>query len=494
MPSIRVLLRRGRPLAFLGATGMAIFGVFGAGSASAGDPPAPPDYTYSSAVTAIGAQATLQRNPDFSNLPDPFDVETPHSEAKLDSFGTSSADGHILNLNGLGGIPGLICLAAGAATCAQIPIGQITAGLIPTFPPPDPVDAHATYPAHQVGVAPLIGKSPAQVSVDQSGFALDAAAARAEAHQYDTSTKASAQNLEIAGALSIGAVRTTTTQTATADGLTTVAVANLDNIGLGGKLLNIGNLRSTTTVVSKPGKPATDTTTTVLSDVTAAGLAATIDGTGIHVNGNGLPGNVVKQVEQLVNQVLKAAGIKVTLANIIRSDDDNGHSVEADGLLITFDRTVNGTQPITIAPPSGVPCPPQLHDLPIDPCGGVSLSLDGQYHGQIDLGEVGVVSMAQPGGSGVNPGGCTDCGNASPPPPGDQTVNGDGGPLPGGNQTVGGNNDTVPPPAVAGPRRAVADQLAGVSHRLEWFFPLFAIGFFALIGRLRAPARLPGPK
>jgi hypothetical protein len=47
---------------------------------------------------------------------------------------------------------------------------------------------------------------------------------------------------------------------------------------------------------------------------------------------------------------------------------------------------------------------------------------------------------------------------------------------------------------VSGPTRNVADQLTGVSHRLEWFFPLFALGFLALIGRLRAPARLPGPK
>ena len=496
MPSPRVLYRRGRPLAFTAAVGMAIFGVAGAGSANADNPPAPPDYTYSSAVTAIGAQVTLKRNPDFSNLPDPFDVQTPHSEAKLDSFGTSASDGHIANLNGLGGIPGLVCLAAGAATCAQIPIGQITAGLIPTFPPPDPVDAHATYPAHQVGTAPILGKTPAQVSVDQSGFAFDTASARAEAHQYDTLTRASVQNLDIAGALSIGSVRTTTTQTATADGLTTTAVASLSNVGLGGKLLDIGNIRSTTTVVSRPGKPATDTTTTVLSNVTAAGLAATIDGTGIHLNGNGLPGNLVKQVEKLVNQVLKAAGIEVTLADVSRTDDDNGHTVAADGLLITFDRTVNGTKPITVAPPPGIPCPSQLKRLPVDPCGGVSLSLDGKYHGQIALGQVGVVSMAQPG---VSPGGLPP-GGSTPPPGGTVSPGGDGGiptgeaTLPGGGTTVTGGDGSGPPPVVSGPTRNVADQLTGVSHRLEWFFPLFALGFLALIGRLRAPARLPGPK
>jgi hypothetical protein len=493
VPSTRAI----RPLAFLGAAGMAVFGVVGAGSATAGDAPAPPDYQYSSAATAIGIQVALQRNPDFSSLPDPFDVQTPHSEAALDSFGTSQADGHIVNLNGLGGIPGLICLAAGAATCAQIPIGQVTAGLIPSFPPPDPVDAHATYPAHQTAKAPLIGKSPAQVSVDQDGFSFDAAAARAEAHEFDTSTVANSQHIEITGALSIGASRTATTQAATADALTTTATTSLSNVDLGGKVLNIGNVRSTTTVVSKPGKPATDTTTTVLSDVSALGLPATIDGAGIHINGNGLPANVVKQVEKLVNQLLDAAGIHVSLAGITRTDDDNGHSVAAGGLVITFDRDVKGTQPVTIAPPPGVPCPPQLQNFPLDPCSGVSLSLDGKYHGQVALGQVGVVSLAQPGGGGDSPDGCTDCGSdgSPPPPPDGQAIDGDGGPpLPDGDTSTIGGESTVAPPSVAGRSVAVADQLKGVSGRLEWFFPLFAVGIFALIGRLRAPARLPGPK
>jgi hypothetical protein len=484
-------------LAFAAAVGLAIFGVAGAGSANADNPPAPPNYTYSSAVTAIGAQVTLQRNPDFSNLPDPFDVQTPHSEAKLDSFGTSASDGHIANLNGLGGIPGLVCLAAGAATCAQIPIGQITAGLIPSFPPPDPIDAHATYPAHQVGTAPLLGKTPAQVSVDESGFAFDAAAARAEAHQYDTSTRASAQNLEIAGVLSVGSSRTTTSQKATAQALTTVAVSSLNNVALGGKLLNIGNIRSTTTVVSRPGKAATDTTTTVLSDVRVAGLAATIDATGIHLNGNVLPGNLVKQVEKLVNKVLNAAGIKVSLADVTRTDDDNGHSVAANGLLITFDRSVAGTPPITVAPPPGIPCPPQLQSLPVDPCAGVSLSLDGKYHGQVALGQVGVVSMAQPG---ADLGSLPPDGGTTPPGGTVSAGGGDGGmppvdaTLPGGGTSATGGEGSGPAPVVSAPTRTVADQLTGVSHRLEWFFPLFALGFLALIGRFRTPARLPGPK
>lgn len=497
MTSTRVLLhRRGRPLAFLGAVGMAIAGVVGAGSASAGDPPAPPDYTYSSAVTAIGVQVALQRNPDFSSLPDPFDAEIPHSEAKLDSFGTSQSDGHVVNLNGLGGIGGLVCLAANGPQfkCSDVPIGQLTGGLIPFFPPPDPVDAHASYPAHQEGKAPVLGTTPAQLSIDQSGFSLAAGSSRAAAHQYDTSSTVDEQNLEVPGALSIGSARTATTQTATADGLTTTAVSHLSNVSLGGTALTIGGVTTTSTVVSRPGKPARDTTSTVLSGVKAAGLDATIDASGVHVNKNGLPGNVVGQVQKLLDQVFSAAGVKVTLAKVTRSDDANGHTVAASGLTITWDHEVKNSQPITIALPQGVPCPIHFPVGVPDPCSGVSFTLQGSYHGQIALGQVGVVSMAQPGfdsGGGPTP----PTGGPSPVPTSGGTAIGPGGvPTPGGPSITTTNPPPGPGPVVAGRQQAVADQLQNVSHRLVWFFPLFALGVLALAGRFRIPARLPGPK
>lgn len=483
--------RRARLISFLAATGFAIAGIAGAGSAGASGPPAPPDYTYQSNATAIGIQIALQRNPDFSSLPDPFDTEIPDSESQLNSFGTSQADGHITNLNGLGGVPGLVCLAAPAGTCGKIPIGQLTGGLIPSFPPPDPLDAHATYPATQTAVAPLLGTKPAQASFDTDGFSAGLAHAEAAAHQFDTMTNAAAQNLGIANVVSVGSATTHTTQTATADALTTTATALVSDIDIGGTLLSIGTMKTTTTVVSKPGTPGTDTTTTVLSDVKAAGLPATIDASGIHIDKNNLPSNVVAAVQKLVNQTFGAAGIRVTLSQVKRTDDEQGHSVAAFGLLLTFDRGVKGTQPITIAPPQGLPCPPILQNFPVDPCSGVSFTLDGVYHGQIALGQVGVVSLAQPGGIVTNP--TTPTGTPSTPP-------GSGITSPGGNSippispgiTTSPAPGSTEPPVVAGSPQTVADQLKGAGHRLEWFFPLLAFGLFALMGRLRTPARLPG--
>ncbi len=491
------LLRRGRLWALLAATGLAIAGIAGAGSASAGNAPQPPTYSFSSAVSAVGVQVALQRNPDFSSLPDPFDEETPDSEAQLNSFGTSVADGHIVNLNGFGSIPGLICLASGQ--CASIPIGQLTAGLIPAFPPPDPIDAHATYPHVPTAGAPVIGSKTAELAVDAGGFALDAGAANATADQYANTTSVRAQNLSIPGGLTIGSSTTRTMQSATADALTTTAETHLSNVAIGGTALTIGSITTTTTVVSKPGKPATDTTSTQLSGVKSAGLNATIDGSGIHINGNALPGNVVAQVQDAVNKTFAAAGIKVALQKVTRADDPTGHRVAAYGLLITYDHTLNNPPPldsVTVSPKSlNLPCPIHLPVGVPDPCSGVSFTFNGVYHGQVALGQVGVVSLAQPG---FNGGAITPPGSTTPPavttPPGGTGTGPSAAPLPPTTQGQQGSGAGAPPPEVATGQRAVADQLGGVSRRLEWFFPLFALGVFALIGRLRVPARLPGPK
>jgi hypothetical protein len=485
-------------LAWLAATGIAIAGIAGAGSAGASGsdkpaPPAPPDYTYSTAATAIGIQIAFQQNPELSSLPDPFDVRTPESDTELDSFGTSQADGHIGNLNGLGGIPGLICLIAGAATCAEIPIGTLTGGLIQNFPPPDPLDAHAVYPATPTAKAPVIGTHAAQASFDSSGFSLGAASANSIANQYNTSAIVNDENIGIAGLLSIGSSNTSTTQVANADGVTTTATALVSDIDLGGKLLSVGTLKSTTVVVSKPGKPAKDTTSTVLTDVRALGQPATIDGSGIHIAGKALPGNLIALVQKLVNQILGKAGIHLSLAQAKSSNGDTGHTVAASGLLLTFDHDLSGIKPITIAPPTGIPCPPQLAVLPVDPCAGVSLALDGHYHGQVALGQVGVVSLAQPGGvtsTIPTPGASTPV--TSPTGDTGPGIN-TGGPIPPTGPGI--RTSPVPgssqPPVVASAPQNASDQLKGASHRLLWFFPLFFVALLSIIGRFRTPARFP---
>lgn len=510
LPTFRAAMkRRGRLACWLGSIGLAVAGVAGAGSANAANSftprtAAPPTYTYSSNATAIGLQVQLAQNPEITSVPDLFDIQTPSSDAHLDSFGTSEASGHVGNLNGLGQLPSLVCLAAGGA-CNQLPISTLTGGLITSFPPPDPLDAHATYPANQTASAPALGSKAAQIQVNSKGLSLGAGTASATAHALSATTVADDGHIDVAGAISIGSVRTSTSQVATATELTTTATSDVSNINIGGKLLHIGAANSSVTVHSRPGQKATDTATSKVAGVSVLGLAATIDAKGIHVEK--LPGTlttVTNAVQGVLNKLLKAAGLSIETASIHRTDNHSGHTVSIAGLALVFKHTVTGTPPVTIGLPAGIPCPiePITSKLPVDPCAGLSLSLNAKYRGTIGLGEIGVVTLASPGGSGGGvpggglPGGSTNPGGGTVPSGGSTGSTGSAG-IPGGpGVTPGGSSSSGsgsqgPPPAVAGKPRSVSDQLAGASRRMLWFFPLIMIGLLAIGGRFRVPARLP---
>ena len=236
-------------------------------------------------MTAIGLQTAMFSRPEPSSVPDLTDVQTPSSDALLDSFGTSQSNAHVGNLNGLGQLPSLICLAS-SAFCKAIPVSTLTGGAIGSFPPPDPIAAQSTYPAHQSDTAPSVGSKKASVEVHNGPLTLGAGNAQSTAHATSTSTSAVDSNVSVVGGVSIGSIRTTTRQIVTSAGLHTEALAEVSNIDIGtGHLLHIGSVRSTLTVDSMPGKPAVDTVTSKVSGVTVLGKPATIDGKGVHVKG-----------------------------------------------------------------------------------------------------------------------------------------------------------------------------------------------------------------
>jgi len=486
------------PSCLIGSIGLAVAGVATAPNAGA---VSTPTYTYSSSVTAIGLQTAIFSNPEPSSVPDLTDVQTPSSNALLNSFGTSDSSAHIGNLNGLGQLPSLICLAS-AAACNAIPIGTLTAGLIKSFPPPDPLDAHATYPAKQHATAPSVGPKKATVKVHSGPLRIGAANSDATATLTSTSTNAVAGNLSVLGAISIGSVRTSTSQTVNSSGLLTTAVADLSNINIGsGHLLHIGSVRSTLKVYSSPGKAATDTASSRIGDVKVLGRSATIDGKGVHVKGlPGVPKFVTAAYQKVLDKVFSGAGFGIKQAAIHRSDGHAGHTVSVAGLELFFKHRVKGTPPITIGLPGGIPCPiePITGKLPVDPCAGVGLSLNAKYRGQIALGQVGVVSLAQPGPPNSqpppipvdSPSTGTSGGNPGGGPIGGGPSTGGGG-VPGGTTTVSSGTSPGSPPTVATQTQSYLDPLKGLSGRLWWFFPLIAVSVLALVGRLRTPARLP---
>lgn len=505
MPAIRIAFRP-RTLALIAAIGLAVVGTVNAATAgaislSAASAAAAPSYQYSTVVGAIGIQTALFQNPEPSSVPDLTDVQTPSSDAQLDSFGTSLANAHIGNLNGLGGLPSLICLAS-AAFCNAIPIGKLTGGAIAAFPPSDPLDAHSTYPSNQSSTAPHVGSKNAELKVDSKALSIGAGTAASTAQALSTTTDARDGNVSLMGGISIGSVRTSTTQTATAANIVTTATSTISDVDIGsGKLVHIGSIRSSLSVTSAPKKKPVDTASTTINGVKVLGLPATIDHSGIHVQKGSKPLTVITTVQNLLNKVLGKAGFGIKVAQVTRSNGRTGHTVTVNGIKLTFDHTVTGTPPITIGLPNGIPCPIEVitSKLPVDPCAGVGLSLNAKYRGQIALGEVSATSLAAPAGGPSNPPpiGPGPGSTNNPTPSGPTTTTGggipsgpsSGVPSGGGSTTApsgGGSAPTFPPKTVA-----AADPLAGVSKRLLWFFPLLMLGVLAVVGRLRTPARLP---
>jgi hypothetical protein len=480
-------------------TGLAVVGV---AAPSAGAGPVPP-FQYSSMVTAIGVQTALFSRPEPSSVPDLSDVQSPSSDAQLDSFGTSQANGHIGNLNGLGVLPSLICLAS-SQFCKSIPIATLTGGTIKNFPPPDPLDAQSTYPAQQHATAPAIGKKQATVTTNSGPFKLAGATAASSATATATTTNARDGAMSILGGITIGSAHTSTTQTASQGRLTTVATAAVSDINIGtAHLLHIGSVLSTLRIVSRPNKQATDTASSVISGSMVLGKPATIDRNGVHVNsGPKLPKPVADAYQKLLDTVLKRAGFGLQQASILRSDSRAGHSVSIAGLELFSKRTVKGAPPVNAGFPPGVPCPIKTPgQLPVDPCAGVALNLNANYRGQIALGQVGAVSLARPPAptpkvpkvpTSTSPVTNTPrSGNVGTGSTGRGFTGRTGDNLPGGSAVTSSGKGPSVAPTLAGRSQSFLDPLSGVAGRLWWFFPLIALSLLAIAGRLRLPARLP---
>jgi hypothetical protein len=212
---------------------------------------------------------------------------------------------------------------------------------------------------------------------------------------------------------------------------------------------------------------------------------------------------VTAAYQKVLDTIFSKAGFGLKQASIQRSDGHIGHSVSVAGLQLFFTHIVKGTAPITVGLPPGVPCPIKLPSgFPLDPCAGVGFSLNAHYRGQVALGQVGVVSLAQPGtktpppppvGGGGGGGGGTSNGggNTGIGSTGTGSTSPGAGNLNTGPSTTTGSGPTVAPPTLANRANSGLDPLSGLGGRLWWFFPLMGLGVLALAGRFRFPARLP---
>ena len=539
--------------AFIGAILATVATAAGAapvGAAPVGAAPAEtrPSYSYSSMLTAVGLRTQLDSNPEPSSVPDLTDVETPESDGQLDSFGTEDASGHVGNLNGLGNVPGLICEATGGTPfdCSTIPTGGTT-----SFPPPDPLDAHADYPTPTHAVAPSAAGQAAQASIATGPLTGSAGTASADVGLTTTSTRATLADVGVDSLVTIGSVTTSSTQQVDGASLRSHAEASLSGINIGNGLagtgfIGISSVDITSDTTSAPATPGSDVTSAVIAGVTVLGQPATIDSTGVHITrADNVPAGVTSAYQQLLNNDLSASGISIRAAGVTRTDDVTGHTVDAGGLLVTINSNVSGAPSVNVGLPAGVPCPiqPIADQLPIDPCAGVGFSVDAAYYGNIYLGETGILSNSQPdtligslgsvGGSGLQsptlpgdqasgatpaPGATSSTapapnGATSVPAPVSTAGQPDGTPvaagtLPGGAAPTGTGGG--PPSLAAGvpgsaappgqvTRQAtrdvsLSDPLAGSTRRLLYLFPMMIlVGIGILAGHLRrVPPRIPG--
>jgi hypothetical protein len=135
--------------------------------------------------------------------------------------------------------------------------------------------------------------------------------------------------------LTMQGLSSTSTSGATGPKATATATADASGISILGGLITIGSVSTTATAISD-GTTGTLSGASTAQHVVVAGQPVTIDSSGIHAAGNPGPGNPVLPV---VQQVLSAAGITMTMTNPTDSNQGPQVSRQWDGFRIQIDLT-----------------------------------------------------------------------------------------------------------------------------------------------------------
>ena len=249
-----------------------------------------------------------------------------------------------------------------------------------------------------------------------------------------------------------------------------------------------------------PGKPSTDTASSLITGVTVLGKAATIDRHGVHVKaGPGIPPRCRRRTRRCSTRYSKRglwdqAGVDLPLQwpyrahrlgrgsrDVLQAHGQGrpaghdrpaaGHSVpdqvdlqQASGRHLRRCRA----EPQCEVPRPDRPRPGQRGQSRAAGREGSQRSESAGRH-STPGGGGGTTGTGSTGRGPTNFGGTGPTGSTSITPPSGQT-----------------------PPEIAAAPQSFADPLKGLAGRLWWFFPLAAISVLGLAGRLRIPARFPG--
>jgi hypothetical protein len=244
----------------------------------------------------------------------------------------------------------------------------------PAQPPDYPLLADASYPRQGDDAATLSG-SP----MGAGPFVVSpvSATAHAAADSNQAGTRAGSTHLLAGtpGAVTVGAsAATTRVQRSGASAIATVT-ATASDISIGG-LVHIASVRAVDRVVATAGGAPAAPPPEARTGVTVAGHAATIDDTGVHVDGN--------RAAQLGQQIAQQ-GIRIRTLGVQHHQTRRGSRSEALGLRIDVAVPVSGVPYIPNPLP---PLPPPFDQIPALP----GVDANGTYVGHITIGAVGAAA------------------------------------------------------------------------------------------------------
>ena len=485
--------RRMARLCVAGAVVALALAGFGSAAAQEEGPPLPD--VFSASASAQGVTAFLDRDA-LIPVPDAFRF------VALDGIGTYESSNQTARAsvffpgNGLIAGPSLACGTFGAQFPPEFkPILDACLG----YDYPLSVNADSLEPDDS---------TTGSVQLGSSTDPLSAKAVRAVAHAgIDASTSdAAISDLRVVGLPVFGpvtvplpipdapeldptivtvdnAVATTDQRIDETGRLVVESVSVLDGVRLVGGLVEIGSIRSTSTVTDDGKGGKEQASDLLVTGVTVGGVPAQITEKGLVVGSpTGADGPLRDQLAKLVNQLVSGLGMKVTALPTEQGVQDSGVAfARAGGVLVEFDVDVRG--------------------LPILPGPQGDVDPNGIYTGVILLGQTGATGLASQiedapftpgdvsgGGASFGAGGGaldTGFGSSSAPAAGfDDVTNADGG-----------SEEAAAPqaPAVPGQRVVSVSELLAAG-RIELVYLAFTLMAFAVcLGpRFVLPARLPG--
>lgn len=339
----------------------------------------------------------------------------------------------------------------------------------PAQPPDYPFLADASYPRRTRDTATASGHP-----MGSGPFVVTPTTATATAgagHNHATTQAGGAKLLAgTPGAVTVGASTAATTVQSTARRTVVTVTSTASDVTVGG-LLHIASVRSVDHVIVSAGHRPTAHPSITVAGVTVAGHHATIDSTGVHVDGTG---------GGALGRKLSRKGVTIRTVGIQRRLTRTGSRSQAVGLSIDVTVPVNGVPYIPNPLP---PLPPPFDQIPTLP----GVNANGSYVGHITIGAVGAAA-----GVGTEP---TFGSIGKLPAAGGQSgatgASGSSGTPPlGGNDLVGKLAKPAPatPPSVASGPSGVARGLVDLVSKaqLETLYAVLALGSFALFIGWRA--------